>query len=191
MGGVWKDVCCPLCVWEQKRLNGKSYCFEFGLLGHLLNCVNWVSVGIFVALKKEIKCENMSQFSSISSPFWVDTDTLLILTCLMPLEVSLVPGLSGKSPKSNTLAGPLSSVWVGAVLRQHLVKAALQQSSAAGAQCSTLTTPAETLKSCDLGGFLSLRAWADVEPTRRWWWDHFASAFHGRCSMPFQSWMAA
>lgn len=87
-----------------------------------------------------------------------------------------------------TLAGPLSSVWVGAVLQQHLVKAALQQSSAAGAQCSTLTTPCRNTAKLWPGRFLVLEDLADVEPTRRWrWWDCFASAFHGRCSVPFQA----
>lgn len=54
MARVWKDVCCLLCVREWKRLNGKSYWFELGHLGHLLNCVNWASVGIFAARKKEM-----------------------------------------------------------------------------------------------------------------------------------------
>lgn len=111
MAGVWKDVCCLCCVREQKRLSGKSYWFEFGHLGHLLNCVNWALVGIFVAQKKEIKCENMAQFSSVCNPFWVDTGTLLVLTLLVPLQISLLPGLSKEvSQIKQTLAESLSSV---------------------------------------------------------------------------------
>lgn len=58
-------------------------------------------------------------------------------------------------------------------------------------QCSSLNPPADTEESCDLGGFLSSRTWADVEPTRKGcWWHHFClwiswqmlSALSGWCT---------
>lgn len=99
----------------------------------------------------------MAQFSSISRAFWLDTDTLLVLTPLVPFKISLLPGLSKEvSQIKQTLAGAFSIVWVEAVLQQHLVKVVLQQSSAAGAQCSTPVQPSRYIGKLWPGRFLVL-----------------------------------